>query len=134
MAEFKQAVASGVSGILAAYGAERVRVIDDGQGGAWVEITGLDPGPAFEQDSTFLVCLLPFTLPAADIYPMFVRADLSRTDRQQLGPGIGTAQLQWPGDPQPRPVVQLSRRTKGDFVAQTPIQKIEKVLAWLRSR
>jgi hypothetical protein len=134
MAELKQAVASGAAGIVTAYGAERVRAIADGQGGAWVEITGLDPGPAYEQNSTFLVCLLPFTLPAVDIYPMFVRADLSRVDKQQLGPGFGAAQLQWPGDPQPRPVVQLSRRTKGDLAAQTPAQKIEKVLAWLRSR
>lgn len=134
MTELKQAVASGVAEVTAAYGAGRVRVVPDGQGGAWVEITGLDPGAAYEQDETFLVCLLPFTLPAADIYPAFVRADLSRRDKQQLGAGLGMTQLQWPGDPQVRPAVQVSRRTKGDFTAQTPVQKIEKVLAWLRSR
>ncbi len=134
MADLKQAVADGVAEITAAYGAEQVRVVPDGQGGAWVEITRLDPGAAYEQDETFLVCLLPFTLPAADIYPAFVRADLSRRDKQPLGPGFGVTQLQWPGEPHARPVVQISRRTKGDFTAQTPVQKIEKVLTWLRSR
>jgi len=134
MAGLKQAVAAAVAEITAAYGSGQVRVVADGQGGAWVEITGLGPGAAYEQKETFLVCLLPFTLPAADIYPAFVRADLSRCDEQPLGAGFGVTQLHWPGDPQPRPVVQLSRRTKGDFTAQTPVQKIEKVLAWLRSR
>jgi len=134
MAQLKQAVATGIAEITAAYGTERVKVIPDGQGGAWVEISGLDPGPIYQQAETFLVCLLPFTLPAADIYPLFVRGDLSRRDRQPLGPGFGVTQLQWPGDPQPRPVAQVSRRTQGDFTAQTPLQKIEKVLAWLRSR
>jgi hypothetical protein len=134
MTELKQAVAAGLAGITAAYGSGEVRVVPDGQGGAWVEITGLDPGPTYAQEETFLVCLLPFTLPAADIYPAFVRADLSRRDGQPLGGGVGVAKRQWPGDPQAREVVQISRRTIGDFTAQTPVQKIEKVLAWLRSR
>jgi hypothetical protein len=42
--------------------------------------------------------------------------------------------LSWPGEAQARPVVQVSRRTQGDFTAQTPIQKIEKVLEWMRSQ
>lgn len=131
----KQAVGCGAAEIMTAYGSGRVRVVEDGQGGAWVEVTGLDPGKSYEQTETFLVCLLPFNLPNADIYPMFVRHDLSRTDGGSLGEGFQSTSLTWPGDSQARPVVQLSRRTRNNaFTAQTAVQKLEKVLEWLRTR
>lgn len=134
MVELKDAVARGVAEITGACGADLVRVLPDGQGGAWVELAAVDLGKPYDQDHTFLVCLLPFTLPAADIYPTFVRPDLTRCDKQPLGEGFAATQLQWPGDPKPRPVIQISRRTHSHFAAQTPLQKIEKVLAWLRGR
>lgn len=130
----KEAVERGVAEISGAYGDDHVRVVPDHQGGAWVEISDLDLGVPYLQDSTFLVCLLPFNLPSADIYPIFVRADLARADGRPLGTGFSVAQVSWPGDPQPRATVQVSRRTVGDFAAQTPLQKIEKVLDWIRSR
>lgn len=120
--------------IESSFGPDKVRLVPDDQGGTWVEITGLDPGEPYDQVDTFLICLLPFNLPGADVYPMFVRADLTRTDKRALGEGFQSTQLKWAGDPEPRPVVQISRRTKGDFAVQTPLQKIDKVLAWLRSR
>lgn len=134
MATLKAAVRSGIEGIVATHGADSVRIVDDGQGGAWVEITGIDPGPAYEQNDTFLICFLPFNLPAADIYPVFVRPDLTRTDGAGLGEGTQETQLRWPGEPQPRPVVQVSRRTRQDFAEQTPAQKVAKVLDWLATR
>jgi hypothetical protein len=130
----KDAVERGVAGIVGVYGAEHVRAVPDDQGGAWVEVTGLDLGAAYTQDTTFLICLLPFNLPGADVYPMFVRADLTRSDGAPLGEGFQVTQAGWPGEPQPRPAVQVSRRTRGDVTAQTPVQKIEKVLDWIRSR
>lgn len=130
----KEAVQKGVAEIVAAYGDDRVRAVPDGQGGAWVEVTGVELGPPYAEAETFLVCLLPFNLPTADVYPMFVRADLSRVDRRPHGAGFGATALQWTGDAEPRAVLQLSRRTVGDFAAQTPVQKIEKVLHWLRTR
>ncbi len=132
MSELKAAVHAGITGIAARYGAERVRTTADAQGGAWVEILGIAPGPPYLQETTFVVVLLPFALPNADIYPLFVRHDLSRRDGQPLGAGFQVTQLSWPGEPQPRSVVQVSRRTVGNFAIQTPIQKIDKVLEWIR--
>lgn len=130
----KEAVTTAVAEITASYGSANVRAVPDGQGGAWVEIKDVDLGAPYEQDATFLICQLQFTLPAADVYPMYVRGDLSRADKQAHGQGFSVTQLNWPGDEQPRPVFQVSRRTQGDFTLQTPLQKIEKVLAWIRSR
>src|SRR5687768_11603623 len=104
-----------------------MRVVPDGQGGAWVEFTNMPLGPPYAQDATFVVVLLPFNLPGSDIYPMFVRDDLSRLDGQPPGQSFQVTQLAWPGDPEPRPVVQVSRRTRGSFAAQTAAQKVSKV-------
>lgn len=79
--------------------------------------------------------LLPFNLPGADIYPMFVRDDLARRDNAPLGEGLQRTTLSWPGQPVQRPVVQVSRRTRGGaFASQTAAQKVEKVLEWLRNK
>jgi len=130
----KEAVEHAVAEITDAHSTDRVRAVPDGQGGAWVEVNGLDPGPLYLQDTTFLICLLPFNLPSADVYPMFVRPELARADGQPLGEGFQVTQLAWPGEPEARPMVQVSRRTRGQFTAQTPLQKIEKVLDWIRTR
>lgn len=133
--DVKSAVRDAATGIRAQYGESNVREVPDGQGGAWVEIHALELGDAYAQDTTFLVCLLPFNLPNADVYPVFVRPDLARTDGQPLGQGFQVTQVQLPGETQPRSVVQVSRRTReGLFVQQTPTQKVEKVVAWIRTR
>ena len=110
-----------------------MRVVPDGQGGAWVELTDVALGPPFGEESTFLVFLLPFNLPGSDIYPMFVRPDLTRLDGQPLGPAFQGTQLSWPGESGARAVVQVSRRTRGAFASQTASQKVLKVLEWMRT-
>jgi len=106
----------------------------DGQGGLWVELTDVPLGNPYQQATTFLVFLLPFTLPGSDIYPMFVCRDLSRVDEQPLGEGFQPTELSWPAEGTPRPVVQVSRRTREGFAAQTAAQKVAKVLDWIRTR
>ena len=131
----KEAVQAAVTDITDTYGAERVRAVPDGQGGAWIEIGDVELGDRYKNETTFVVFLLPFTLPSADVYPLFVCHDLTRSDDQALGDGFATTQVNWPGDPQPRPVTQVSRRTRGnEFTLQTPLQKVEKVLDWVRTR
>lgn len=135
MASRKAAVDNAIEAIVDAHGHERLRVVEDDQGGAWVEISGIDPGPLYNEDETFLICHLPFNLPAADIYPMFVRPDLTRKDGAGLGEGTQQTELRWPGDSEPRRVTQLSRRTRNNaFGSQTAAQKVSKVLEWLASR
>ena len=65
-----------------------VLVVPDGQGGAWVEVREVELGRAYVQPTTFVVFLLPFNLPGADIYPIFVRDDLARHDGAALGDGL----------------------------------------------
>ena len=128
----KEAVGVGVSEIIRAY--PDTRYVADGQGGAWIEILEVEVGDLYACPTSFLICLLSFALPAADVYPMFLDRALTRTDGSALGEGFAPTDLSWPGEPSPRLVTQVSRRTRGDFAAQTPLIKIEKVLEWVRTR
>ena len=131
----KSAVEAALAGLTAAYGEAQVLVVPDGQGGAWVEIREVELGSTYVQPATFVVFLLPFNLPGADIYPVFVRDDLARRDGAPLGDGLQRTTLSWPGQPAQRPVIQISRRTRdGAFTSQTAVQKVEKVLEWLRNK
>lgn len=104
----------------------------DGQGGLWVELAEIPLGNNYVQDTTFMVFLLPFTIPGADIYPTFVRADLTRRDGAGHGDGIAVTQLKWPAEDTPRQVSQLSRSTRGGaFTFQTAAHKVNKVINWL---
>ncbi|HPE12424.1 MAG TPA: hypothetical protein PL091_07980 [Actinomycetota bacterium] len=110
------------------------RHVADGQGGAWIEIPEVEVGELYARSTSLLICLLPFALPAADVYPIFFDRTLTRTDGSALGEGFAPTELSWPGEPEPRAVTQVSRRTRGDFALQTPLIKIEKVLEWVRTR
>lgn len=132
---FKAAVEGAIGAIRAAYGESQVCIVADGQGGAWIEVFAVELGSTYVQESTFVVFLLPFNLPGADIYPLFVRDDLARRDGAVLGDGLQRTTLSWPGHPPQRPAVQISRRTRGGaFASQTAAQKVEKVLEWLRNK
>ena len=111
-----------------------VRAFPDGQGGAWVEMLDVPLGAPYAQETTFVAFLLAFNLPGCDIYPLFVRHDLSRLDGQPLGEGFQATRLAWTAEPQPRQVTQVSRRTRGAFASQTAAQKITKVLDWMYNR
>lgn len=130
----KSAVLRALEVIHAAFPDWSVRTYPDGQGGLWVEQPEVPLGPPYVQDDTFVVFLLPFTLPGSDIYPMFVRPDLSRLDGAPLGEGFAVTELSWPAENEPRPVVQVSRRTRGSFAQQTASQKVSKVLDWVMTR
>jgi hypothetical protein len=131
----KAAVEATVTALRTAYGEDQIRLVPDGQGGGWIEILAVDLGDTYVQKTTFVVFLLPFNLPGADIYPLFVRHDLARCDGATLGEGLQCTTLSWPGQPPQRSVVQISRRTRrGAFASQTAVQKIEKVLEWLRTK
>lgn len=130
----KTAVLQALDVIRDAFPAWPVHTCPDGQGGLWVELTEIPLGPPYVQKDTFLVFLLPFTLPSSDIYPMFVRPDLVRLDGNPLGEGFVVTELAWPAEQVARPVVQVSRRTRGSFAQQTASQKVSKVLDWVMAR
>ncbi|WP_310963883.1 hypothetical protein [Nocardioides terrisoli] len=130
----KAGVQQALDNLRAAFPDWVLTVLPDGQGGAWVEVASVPLGAPYVQGESFLIFLLPFTLPGSDIYPMFVRADLARIDGGPLGDGFQQTEVSWPGEAAPRPIIQVSRRTRGAFAAQTASQKVAKVLDWMRSR
>ena len=109
--------------------------IGDGQGGAWVELRGCRTQLHVRSVDDFVVFLLPFNLPGADIYPD-VRPGRPGSSRRRTARRRPAADdLVLAGQTAQRPVIQVSRRTRGGaFTAQTAVQKVEKVLEWLRNR
>jgi hypothetical protein len=84
-------------------------------------------GPKFRPTSTWMGFQIPAQYPYADIYPVFIGADVARTD------GIGFAAPVTPGHHfEGRPAIQVSRRNSA---AQSGLQrvstKILKVLDFL---
>lgn len=102
---------------------------DDGQGGALVIVEPLALGPPYAQDLTWIGFHITHLHPQADIYPHHVRGDLSRLDGGGLGSGTGASSFEG------RSSIQLSRRSnRRDAVADTALLKMERILAWLRSK
>lgn len=101
---------------------------EDGEGGAFIIVEGVSPGSAFQQETTWVGFRLTFQYPFSDVYPVFVRGDLSRTDGRSIAsPGIQTGYT-FEG----RPAVQLSRRSNHlNPATDTAALKVLKVLKWL---
>ena len=101
---------------------------DDG-GGAYVTIESVALGEVFVQKSTWVGFHITFQYPFADVYPHFVRPDLTRKDGQGLGQGI--SQSNFDG----KLATQLSRRSnRRDPQHETALLKVLKVLEWLNNR
>lgn len=106
-----------------------VSVKEDGEGGAYVCIVSIDPGAPYAQRETWIGFRITAQYPYADVYPLFVRADLSRTD----GGPLGEAMAPNPFDGEP--AVQISRRSNHlDPSTDTAALKVLKVLTWMASR
>jgi hypothetical protein len=106
-----------------------VTVTPDAQGGALVIVEDVPLFPPYTQQSTWVGFLLSFQYPYADVYPHFVRRDLTRSDGKPLGDAMTAATFAG------RPAIQVSRRSnrhEPDF--QTAAIKLHKVLEWLRTR
>ena len=113
-----------------AYPETTVSVREDGEGGAYVTLEEVDPGPVYRERGTWIGFRITFQYPYSDTYPHFVRGDLSRADGRGLGEGMSQNQ-----NFEGRPAVQISRRSNHlDPRTQTALLKLEKVLAWLASR
>ena len=100
-----------------------------GDGGALVTIDPIDPGPAYAQRTTWLKFAIAYQYPYADVYPLFVRPDLTRIDGQPHGDGIAM------GSFDEESALQLSRRSKGlNPATDTAALKVTKVLKWLHEQ
>ena len=106
-----------------------VDVSDSGDGGAVVTIDPVELGPAYVERDTWIKFAISFQYPYADVYPLFVRPDLTRSDGRGHGPGIALNPFQG------EPATQLSRRSNHlDPRTDTVALKVTKVLKWLREQ
>lgn len=104
-------------------------VIEDGQGGAWILVEDVDLGEKYSPARSWIGFQITFQYPYSDVYPHFVRGDLSRSDGDALGEGTSAGQFQG------RPAIQVSRRSNHlNPATDTALLKLLKVLDWIRSR
>lgn len=102
---------------------------EDGQGGAFVLVEPISLGKRYCPDATWMGFHIPAQYPYADIYPVFVGAEITRVDQTPFQAPI-TPNHKFEG----RPALQVSRRNSS---AQTGLQKattkILKILDFLEN-
>ncbi|MHB1142890.1 MAG: hypothetical protein ACYC1T_14185 [Sulfuricaulis sp.] len=109
------------------FGASSFTVREDGQGGAYVRIEPVSLGRRYQPDKTWIGFHVPAQYPYADIYPIFIGAEVTRVD------GIAFVAPVTPGHQfEGRAAIQVSRRN-GNAQAglQKATAKILKVLDFL---
>ena len=103
-----------------------VTVEEDGDGGAYVTLDPVSLAGPYTQTETWVGFHIGFQYPASDVYPHFVRGDLTRRDGAALGGGTSVTTHRG------KPAIQISRRSnKLDPAVQTAAHKLLKVLAWM---
>lgn len=124
----KPEVARAIEEIRAHFPDNPMTVKPDGNGGAFVTLDAVPLSPTYQQADTWVGFQITFQYPYADVYPHFVRPDLSRADNRGLGDGTGTNNFDG------RPAIQLSRRNNHlNPAADSALIKLLKVLEWLRN-
>ncbi len=115
--------------VRAAFPGAEVSVREEPDGGAVVLVDPVDPGELYVQRETWIGFRITFQYPYSDVYPHFVRGDLTRVDGAALGEGMSSATFE------DRPAIQISRRSNHlNPATDTAVIKLHKVLRWLCSR
>ena len=122
-------VEEAVAELRASFPGVNVSCEEDGDGGATVTMFPIDPGPRYAQRQTWLKFAISCQYPYSDVYPLFVRADLTRADGSSHGQGIAMASF---GGEQ---ALQLSRRSnRRDPALDTAARKVGRVIQWLQTQ
>jgi len=120
-------VAQAIAEIRSAFPDCPIAAIPDNGGGAYVVIENVPLPEIYGQASTWVGFHITDAYPYADVYPHFVRNDLSRSEGQSLGPAAQAGH-----SCQGRPAIQLSRRSKRlNPATDTALLKLQKVIQWL---
>lgn len=120
-------VRAAVAEIAAVY--PHVSLEPDGDGGAHVVVESLPLASVYRQRETWVGFHITYSYPQADVYPHFVRGDLSRVDGVALGRATLTGHSF-----KDRAAVQLSRSSNQlNPAVDTALLKLQKVLRWLNS-
>jgi hypothetical protein len=124
------AVVKAIEEVREIFAGHLVDVRPDGQGGAYVVVHKLRLGEVYSQAESWLGFHITYLYPAADVYPHYVRPDLTRRDGQPLGPGFAQATWAYVGGA----VIQISRRSnRRDANHDTAALKAIRVVDWLRN-
>ncbi len=130
----KQAVEQAIDEIRKSFLGHQVDVEADDDGGAFVKVHNLCLGPQYEPERSWVAFHVTFQYPFADVYPHFVPGGLKRKDGAVLGEAFN-AGSEWKTPSGSEPAVCVSRRSNHwDSTADTAVIKLDKVLAWIKSR
>jgi hypothetical protein len=125
----KVEIATGIAELRSQFEGAALSVREDGQGGAYILIEPVTLGPKYRPDVTWVGFQIPAQYPYADIYPVFISANVVRTDGVAFTPPV-TPGHQFEG----RPALQISRRNgTAAQGSQKATAKILKVLAFLEA-
>lgn len=125
-----EAVARAIEELKETFPDATVNVTPDGEGGAYVTVDPVPLSDVYQQVETWIGARITFQYPFCDVYPLYVREDLTRRDKAALGEAISTG-VRF----NERMAVQLSRRSKHwNAAVDTAALKFLKALSWLRSR
>jgi hypothetical protein len=112
----KVEVSSGIEELKRQFGGASLTVREDGQGGAYVLMEPVALGAKFRPASTWVGFQIPAQYPYADIYPVFIGAEVARAD------WVGFTAPVTPGHHfEGRPAIQVSRRNSA---AQSGMQRV----------
>jgi hypothetical protein len=123
----KVEVSTAIEELKRQFAASALTVREDGQGGAYVLMESIDLGARYQPSTTWIGFQIPAQYPYADIYPIFISADIARAD------GTGFQAPVTPGHQfEGRAAIQISRRSAAaQSGSQKAVAKILKILDFL---
>src|SRR5713226_5928051 len=123
----KVEVSAGIEELKRQFSTSSFAVREDGQGGAYVVMDSVTLGPKYRPTVTWLGFQIPAQYPYADIYPVFIGADVQRAN------GVAFQAPVTPGHSfEGRGAIQISRRSAAaQSGSQKAVAKILKVLDFL---
>ena len=123
----KTEVAQSIEELRRQFPAAAIEVTEEAQGGAMVVISPVRIGPRFVPQTTWLGAHIPALYPYADIYPVFMDAQVRRVDGAAFVAPI-TPNASFAG----RHALQISRRNpQAQQSPQTTVMKFLKVIDFL---
>lgn len=118
-----------IDGLKKAFPNATVTVLaEDGNGGAYVLVDGVELSSKFNIPKTWFGAHLPASLPYADIYPLFMGSEVARADGVALAGPFSS--VVW----QNRQSIQISRRNNRMPNGQSATAKFVKVVDFVRSQ
>ena len=123
----KVEVSTAIEELKRQFGTATFVVREDGEGGAYVIIDRCELGPKFQPSATWVGFHITAQYPYADIYPVFIGADVKRADGVPFQAPV-TAGHKF----EDRPAIQISRRNAAAQAgSQKATAKVLKVLDYL---